>query len=164
VEKGSIANCSDLYIGKKNVNTLRDMEIHHIAVDDISASSAQSSLQFYLENFCGISNPDPVFWRIFSGLFKSCDTLSALERSASFFDSETDGKRCLLLSVDKREIDLVSPDVRTVFDTLGLVPPETPSFHDFGAIVQMLRMFPDGAALNTVSFIPFEFVCAQRKE
>lgn len=164
VEKSSSASCSDLYIGEKNVGFLHDMQIHQIVADDIPASSAQLSLQFYLENFCGISNPDPGFFRIFGGLFSSCDVLSALERSSSFFSSEADGKRVLLLSVDRREIDLASPDVRTVFDALGFVPPETPTFHDFGAVVQMLRVFPDGAALNTASFIPFEFVCAQRKE
>jgi len=164
VEESSSASCSDLYIGAKNVDTLHDMEIHHIAADDLPVSSAQLSLQFYLENFCDISDPAPVLWRIFGGLFSACDTLSVLERSSSFFSGETDGKRVLLLSVGEREIDLASSDVRTVFDTLGLVPPETPTFHDFGAVVQMLRMFPDGAALNTVSFIPFEFVCAQRKE
>jgi len=164
VEKSSSASCSDLYIGEKNVSFLRDMEIHQIAADDLPASSAQLSLKFYLENFCGISNSDPVFSQIFGGLFSACDTLSVLERSSSFFSGEADGKRVLLLSVDRREIDLASSDVRTVFDTLGLVPPETPTFHDFGAVVQMLRVFPDGAALNTVSFIPFEFVCAQRKE
>lgn len=164
IESGDNARESSFFIGERNVSLLKGFEVCRIVADDIGLSSVQASLQFYTANFSAISGLRSVRGNIFGGLYNTYDTLGGLKKAASFFGEDADTKRVLLLSVGNRELDLNLPDTRAVFERFGLAVPESKSFHDFGAVIQMLRVFPDGASLNDVMFLPFELTCPIPKE
>lgn len=164
IEAGDTAGIFSFSLGRKNVFTLKGFEVRQISADVISSSSAQCALQFYVKNYPAIAGLGPLGRNIFSGLYRTYDTVENLKRSASFFDEDADTLRVLLISLGVREIDLDSPATKAVFEHFSLAVPEAKSFHDFGAVIQMLRMFPDGACLNDVMFLPFELICAAPKQ
>lgn len=153
-----------VYLGERNVLMLKGFDVCKIASADISSSSAQMALKFYSDNFSAIYGLRASAGNVFQVEYSAYDNIQNLQRAASFFDEECDLKRVLFFSSGKKELDLSSQNTRDVFDVFGLSVPEAKSYRDFGAVVQMLRIFPDGACLNDVMFLPYELICAFPKE